>query len=249
MASRSVLFLFIVACPAVAGVRPTVAEHQSEHMLKLPRWMSKAYWTGPDGPKNIYGRALERCRKKAVAAAASEEGAEASEEGPGSSEMCNEQDRPLCISELPEDFAATTGQADLTEHDAKQNTCVSVGAWSMYIKAHPSSTYLVCRATSDFVLSYDSIDHWNKWHDTDLPDGLKKGVFEFFHLCMDKNQAMYYPEGSEKWYELLPNRVAIKTRYCCLAETAEGQSIGRDQECPELLKPTAPFFKGKCPKK
>lgn len=132
----------------------------------------------PRKSKNVYGQALEPCRRPTNAADArgswDASGACSDRDGddPGAHQIC------FRVEEDSKDFSENTGQSNWSRERLGKNHCMCLGAYALY-KARQasskairegeapvgtSSNEVVCRALPEAALSAKYVDKWKRWN-------------------------------------------------------------------------------------
>jgi hypothetical protein len=130
---------------------------------------------------NIYGEQLSECRAAATDASGSWMwDGKCTERGGGVHQ--------ICMSELPADFAVTTGQPPWSERRVNQRHCVCIGAWSLYMtrEADPEWTttesWPFCDAVPMSALTTQYLGRWREWNG--IPAAISVGATRLVEKCL-----------------------------------------------------------------
>lgn len=182
-----------------------------EYKKKYLKYKLK-YFKLKGGNKNIKGAELESCKENNMSYGSWDN------EGKCSDRNNDLGKHQICVKNLSTNlpnFSKNTGQSDWSNKRGKNNHCVCLGAWALYIKQIKdkikkyektnkvkyeyyknllNKNVLKCDAIPDSVFNPKYIDQWKTWNGNELPKQIVEGVNQLHKIC-NTNKKKYCDLG------------------------------------------------------
>jgi len=143
------------------------------------------------GLLNVYDEELKPCDEGGMGRGSWDGSGKCSEVGGGVHQICFKK-----LGKNANDFSLNTGQDTWSRTRDKNNHCVCLGAWSLYVAKKnkgiindSNSNQLKCDAIPKISLSKDYVGKfqgWDKWNGNELDGQTKDGVEELVNQCYNQ---------------------------------------------------------------